>query len=199
MHFENGNARFFARRENRRFEFRHGVRRAHIDPDKAARFAHRIGFVFDLFDKARARRLGRHFDDIAVHVHFPAVIEAAQTAFFIASVEERGAAMRAEFIHHADTALRIAEGNEIFAQNAHAHGIAIGFGHFFRETGGQPIAAHHLAHGRIALDTAEQVVFMVGQHGASSSGSRFDTGACLVSFETDKTKHNDCQSKREDA
>ena len=53
---------FSRRREGRRLEFRHRLRRSHIGPDEAAPFARRIGLVLHLLGKAALRRLRRHLD-----------------------------------------------------------------------------------------------------------------------------------------
>ena len=67
--------------------------------------------------------------------------------------------------HQAHAPVGIAEGDEVLAQQPHPHGVAIGLRHLLDEAGGQPVATHHLAHGRIALDAAQQVIFFWGQHG----------------------------------
>ena len=76
--------------------------------------------------------------------------------------------MRAKLIENADATFRVAEDNEIFAKQANFQRIAIGLGHFFNQAGRQPMAAHDLAHRRIALDTAQEIIFLFREHGGSS-------------------------------
>ena len=54
------------------------------------------------------------------------MIDAAYAAFLVTAVEERGAAVRAEMVDDADTAVGRSESEEIFAQHAQAHRIAAG-------------------------------------------------------------------------
>ena len=70
-------------------------------------------------------RLARQVDAVAVGVEFPAVIDAAQAAFLVAAEEQRRAAMRAIRVDQADTPLRVAEGDQVLAEQAHAHRRAV--------------------------------------------------------------------------
>ena len=56
----------------------------HIGPNKTARLTRGVGFVLNPFRNEAGGRLGRHFHDVAVHVEFPAMIEATKTALLIA-------------------------------------------------------------------------------------------------------------------
>ena len=165
MDLGNGNARAGIGLEHGRLPLRHGFGRTHPDPDKARALAHGIGLVLDLFSKAGACRLGRHLDDIAVHVDLPAMIKAAQAAVLVAPEHQRRTAVRAHFIEHANAALCVAEDHEILAEQADFQGVAIGLRHFLAQAGRQPVMAHDLAHGRVMFDAAQQVVFLTCQHG----------------------------------
>ncbi len=140
--------------------------RTHIGPDEAAAFARRIGFLLALEFQPAAFGLAGLVQDVAFDVEFPAVIEAAQAALFIASEGERGAAVHAAFGEHAEPSLGIAEDDEVFAQHARADGRTIGRGDLFRQAGRQPMAAHDLAHRRSAFDAGEQIVVFPGDHDA---------------------------------
>ena len=70
--------------------------------------------------------------------------------------------MRAVFVEHAEPALRVAEHHEAFAQQFHPHRRAVRFGDLFGKACRDPVAAHDLAHRRVALDAAQQVVFLRG-------------------------------------
>ncbi len=73
-----------SRRKGWRLEFAHLGRRTHIGPHKTARLTRGVGFVLNPFRNEAGGRLGRHFHDVAVHVEFPAMIEATKTALLIA-------------------------------------------------------------------------------------------------------------------
>jgi hypothetical protein len=98
--------------------------------------------------------LRRHVDDVAVDVHLPAMIEAAQAAFFVAAERQRGATMRAMLVQDAHAPFGIAKGHQVFAQEAHAHRRAIALGDFLGQACGDPVTAHQLTHGRVTLDAA---------------------------------------------
>ena len=72
------------------------------------------------------RRQVGHLQAIAGGVELPAVIDAAQAALFIATEEQRGAAVRAAMIEDADAARAVAEGDQPFAKQHQAQRIAIG-------------------------------------------------------------------------
>ena len=117
------------RGERRRLELPHGLRRAQIGPDKAAGFPHRISLHLDLLHEAALRRLRRHLQDVTFDVHLPAMIEAAQSAFFVASQRQRGAPMRAIFVEHPEAAVAVAEHDQVFAEQPHLHRGAVRFRH----------------------------------------------------------------------
>ena len=64
-------------------KFGHRFFRAHVRPHEACPFPGRVGLVLDLLRHGARRGLGHDFEHVAVDVHLPAVIEAAQAAFFI--------------------------------------------------------------------------------------------------------------------
>ena len=167
-HFRRAHARVRRRRKSRRLEVAHLLRRPHIGPHEAARFARRIRFVLHAIEDEAVVRLRRHLDDVAVHVELPAVIEAAQAAVLVAGKEQRRPPVRAVFVEHADAALAVAKHHEILAQEAHLDRRAVGLGDLLRQAGRDPVAPHDLAHRRIAFDAAQQVVFLGGQHGGAS-------------------------------
>src|SRR5258708_37273602 len=83
---------------------------AHIDVDEAAPLRHLVSLRLDLFPEVLVCRQIGHIETIAGDVVFPAVINAAQAAFFVAAEEQRGAAMRAAVIEHADPPCAVAKG-----------------------------------------------------------------------------------------
>ena len=103
-------------------------------------------------------------EDVALHVELPAVIEAAQPAFFVAPERERRAAMQAVLAENAQAPLGVAEDDEVFAQHPGAHRRAIGFRDLLGKTGRQPMAAHDLAHRPVAFDAGQEIVVFLGDH-----------------------------------
>ena len=122
--------------------------------------------MLHFFNQATAKRLRGHVHHIASHIHLPAVVQATQTTVFVAPVDQRNFAMRTIFVHDTHTAFGIPENNQVFAQNSCLDGRAIWLRHFFNQTNGNPLSAHELPHGRIAFNTAQQVIFFWGYHGS---------------------------------
>ncbi|MPM35918.1 hypothetical protein SDC9_82512 [bioreactor metagenome] len=150
-----------------RLELRHLVLIAHEGPDQSTPFVDLVGLVLDLLCHMAGRRLRDHLHHGAFHVHLPAVIKAAQSAFLVASVDQGYTAMRAVLIHHTHATLGVAKHYQILAQYARAHRVAVRLTDFFAQTHGDPVLSHHAAHGGIAFHAAKQVVFFKGQHRSS--------------------------------
>ena len=129
--------------------------------------------MFDAIGDQAVGWLRRHLDDVAVNVELPAVIEAAQAAILVAREHQRGAPVRAVFVEHADATFAVAENNEVLTEQTNLDRRAVGLRDFLGQAGGDPVPAHDLAHRRIALDAAQQVVFLLRHHG----GVSFDPGA----------------------
>ena len=141
--------------------------RSHVDPDHPAAFERGIGRDRYFRFEQRVRRFRRHVDAVAVLVEFPAVVDAAQSALFVAAEEQRGAAMRTKRIDDADVAVRIAKRYQIFAQQTHAHRRAVGFGQLFGKQRREPVAAEQVPHRRARTDTGEAFVILLTQHSAA--------------------------------
>jgi hypothetical protein len=116
-------------------------------------------------EKRAVSRLRGHLQHIPFNVEFPAVIKASQAALLITPVEKRCAPMGAKLTQDANSPLRVAENDQLLAEQARSDRRSIGFD-FFGETGRNPMPPHELAHRGIPLDAAEQVV-LLGRHGAS--------------------------------
>ena len=95
-----------------------------------------------------AERLGlvHLLDAAAVDREFPAVIDAAQPAFFVAPEPQGSAAMRAIFVDKPDTAFAVAKSNEVLAEEAHPHRRTVGLLQFAGKQGRDPIEPHRAAH-----------------------------------------------------
>ncbi len=113
------------------------------------------------------RRLVQLIEAIAFDVEFPAVIDAAQAAFLVAPEIQRDAAVRTEFVEQPDAAVAVAEGDEVLAEQADADRRAVGLGDLPRQTGGDPIPPHRIAHRGAGADAGDQFVFLRWQHSLS--------------------------------
>ncbi len=167
QHLGDAHARVLGGCPRRRHELGHRVGGAEPAPHHAAPLAHRVGLVPDLVDQAAGRRLRHHLEHVAGDVHLPAVVQAAQAAFLVAAVDERGAPVRALLVEHADAAVAVAEHDEVLAEHARLDRRAVGLAHLLDQAHRQPVAPHQPAHRRVADDTAQQVVLLRGDHGAS--------------------------------
>jgi hypothetical protein len=104
----------------------------------------------------------------AVAVEFPAVIDAPEAAFFVATKEKIGTTVRAMGVQHANMTITIPEGDEFFAQNIDPYGWPVCFGQFFRQGDRLPKPPEIGAHGRIGVGLSQHVILFARKHGASS-------------------------------
>ncbi|MCY1165339.1 hypothetical protein D9M73_52450 [compost metagenome] len=151
-------------RPGRRLELGTGFRWTHVGPHKTTPLLRRISQVLDLLCHAAGCRLRHHLHYIAVHVHLPAVVKATQAAVLIAAKHQRHTPVRAVFVHHAHAAIGVAKHNQVFAEHLRLDGRAVRLADFFNQAYRRPVAAHQLAHGRLAFHAAQQFIFFVGQH-----------------------------------
>ena len=91
------------------------LRWPHISPNDSALLESWIGADFHFRLKCRSGRLRRHVDTVAILVEFPAVIDTAQSAFFIAREKKRRTAVRTIGLDETHMSFGIAEGDEVFA------------------------------------------------------------------------------------
>ena len=101
------------------------LRRPHVDPHHVAPLDRWVGLQLDPLAHSRFLGLRGQVHALAVHVVFPAVVGAAQAALLVPAEPQRHAAVRAEFVDHADAPLTIAESYEFLAHDLHAHGRAV--------------------------------------------------------------------------
>ena len=143
--------------------------RSHVSPHHTG-FVHRwIGDGFDLGPKIGFGGLVGHVDALTGRIEFPTVIDAAHARFFVASEEKRGTAMRAVCGQQANRAVGVAERNQVFAEQPHAHGIAVRVRQLRRQQGGHPVAPHDIAHRRPGANSGDQFVVFSFQHGYGRS------------------------------
>ncbi len=100
----------------------------------------------------------------AVIAEFPAVIDAADAAILDPAQRERGAAMHAELVEHANLALAVAEHDEILAEQALGQRRAAGRGQAVGRADRQPETAEQRAHRRAGPDPAQAVVLFARHH-----------------------------------
>ena len=122
-------------------------------------FDARIRGNSDLFVEFTSGRFVRDIHAAAVHVKLPAVIKAAQAVFLVASEKQRRAAMGADVVNEADPALRVAEGDEVFAQQTYAERGTVLLGQVRGLQDGNPVLPHEAAHRRSGADAGEELVF----------------------------------------
>src|SRR5215471_10967342 len=123
----------FLPRQQRRFDLweRRGLLGGtHVYPDDAGAFGHLVRLGPHLLLEILVRRNARHVDAAARNVELPAVIDAAQAILFIASEEQRSAAMWAAMVHHADPARTVAKADQLLAEQHQLEWWSIG--HQFR-------------------------------------------------------------------
>ena len=84
-------------------------------------------------------------------------------AFLVASEEQRGAAVRAAMVHHADPARAVAKRDQLLAEQHQAdrRAVALEFGGL---RCGNPVLPHQLAHHRSGADLREFLSFRRGCH-----------------------------------
>ena len=96
-------------------------------------------------------------------VELPAVVDAANAVFFVAAEEDRGATMGAGFGDEPGTAAGVPEGDEVFAEQADAHGLAVRLQLPGVEEG-KPVGAHDGAHLGAWADATHDLVVCCAEH-----------------------------------
>ena len=100
----------------------------------------------------------------AADLELPAVIDATDSAFFVASERERGATVGAGGIDYADASVGVAKGDEILIEKSDPSGGTIGFADLFGQARRHPVSPKHLAGGRFTADAREATVILGTQH-----------------------------------
>ena len=88
--------------------------------------------------------------------------------------------MRTVFADHPQPTVAVAERDQVFAEQADAHRIAIAFRDFLGQARRQPVAAHDLSHRGIAFHPAQQVIVFRRQHPRSSLTVRLSKADMIV-------------------
>ena len=149
------------------FEMGEGRRlgaRAHVRPDHARLLPAWVAGRPDLLLEGTLGRLVRHVDAAARDVVLPAVVDAAQAALLVPPEVERRAAVPAALRQQAHPSERVAEDDQVLAEEADAHGVAVRLGQLPGQHDGDPVAAHQVAHRRPRRDVGQQCVLFHAQH-----------------------------------
>ena len=106
----------------------------------------------------------RHLEAASARVELPAMVDAAQSAFFVAPEEQRGPAVRAVRPQQPDPAGAVAKRDQVLAQRAHAQRRAVRLGQLGAQQHRLPILAHQVAHRRARADAGQKLVVFPAQH-----------------------------------
>src|SRR3546814_17284004 len=137
---------------------RRSLRRvSQVDPDQATRLADRIGARAKPVFKPRVGNV-RSLEHGTVDGEFPAMIDAADSAFLYPAEQQRCAAVAAMFGERSKGALGVAEHDEAFADNFDRKRDPIGLGQTGREHTRKQIMAEPLAHRPRGTDQADKLV-----------------------------------------
>ena len=120
--------------------------------------------MHDFFRQHGVVRFAGAVYDVAFDVDFPAVVETAQAAFLVAAERERRAPVRAVLVEHAEAAGGVAKRHQVLTQQPHAYRRTVALGDLLGQARRYPVAPHQLAHRRIALYPAKQLVVFDAQH-----------------------------------
>ena len=97
--------------------------RSEVGPHDATAFASRVGGGFTLFLKSDSAGSLGISDARAVDGEFPAVVDAPQAAFFVATKEQGRAPMRAVVLDQADLPAGVAKCDELLAEDQDAERV----------------------------------------------------------------------------
>src|SRR2546428_2998447 len=143
---------------------RRRLARPHVGPDDVVALDARVRGRVDLRLEVALLRFAGHVDAVAFAAVLPAVVDAAQAFFLVATEEERGAAVRTMVLDEPDLAGRDAKGDQVLAHEPDADGRTVPLRQLARHEGGHPVLAQHRAHRRAGSDATEQLVVFPGKH-----------------------------------
>ena len=117
-----------------------------------------------LLHEAAARNVRGHVDAVAVDVILPAVVDAHDAAFLVDAEEEGRAPVGATLANQPNSAVGVAEGDEVLSQQPDAHGRAVILGHLFLQEEGVPVAPEKVSHRGAAVSSRKEFRFYSRQH-----------------------------------
>ncbi len=107
-----------------------------------------------------ARLHVRHINALAGSIELPAVIDTAQTAFFIASEVEVGPPMGAARLDKPDPSIRLPEQQEILAHVADTFRPFVDLCDFLRQRNGLPEPPEQIAHRRARAGACQKLIVL---------------------------------------
>ena len=137
---------------------------AHIGPHHPTGDACGIGLYAHGVGQLGILGLRGRIHALAAHVELPAVKQAAQAAIAVDAKRQRRAAVGAMLVQQTDSAFAIAEGDQIFTQQADANGLSVVLRQLAFKQSGHPIAAQNLAHRGAGAGVGEEFVVFAGKH-----------------------------------
>ena len=138
---------------------------AEVRPEHVAALDQGVGLQLHVFAEVARLRLARHLDGLAGDVVLPAVIRAAQAALLVPAEPERDAAVRAELVDQAVTALGVPEREEPLREDLDPHRRTVVLWKLLRQQHGLPVATEELPHRRPRTRLGQQFVDLGAQHG----------------------------------
>ena len=139
--------------------------RPHIRPDHLGEFTRRVSLDAHL---ALIRGIGwhvRHLDAVTVEIEFPAVVDAANCAIFVAAEKQIRSAVRTGRLHQTDTPVAGAESDQVFVHHLDANWRAILLRQFTRQSDRLPEVAEVAAHRGVRAGARQEFVVFTAQHG----------------------------------
>src|SRR5205823_291903 len=137
--------------------------------------------------EVRLRRLVLHIYAGARRGELPAVIHAAESALFVATEEQRGAAVRTIVLQQADFTVGIPKRDQILTQQAHPLRRSVGL-NLPAEQERNPVQPQQIAHGCTTPDAGDELVVGGTQHAqatwCTSAISRCSRADCSIAIHT---------------
>src|SRR5712671_975792 len=124
----------------------------HIGEDQPIAFGNRVPGLAHLVPELAAIGFAGLLKATALSIELPAVIAAADAVLLDLAIIERGAAVAAAGVQQADTAMPVAEQDEVFAERANFSGDVGGVGH---KTDRVPVTPEQFPHRRAAPDLGQ--------------------------------------------
>lgn len=136
---------------------------AHVREDDPALFQAGVSLVADVILETAAGGFCGGLEAPAVHVVEPAVVHAAEAAVLDPSVAQVCGSMRAVQIEQADSPVRIAEHDQVFAEQPQRDRRPARW-EFLTERGWLPVASEQLATGSPRASLGQQVILFLREH-----------------------------------
>lgn len=137
--------------------------RPEIGEDEPAELLHLVGGGPDPVLEVRIGGLTRLVEALTARVEEPAVVAAAQALLLGAAEGQRGTPVRAPLLQQPETSLRVAEEDEVLAEQAPLDRDPT---HHVVRGDGPPVTTEQLTHRRARPHASQQFVLLMAQHAA---------------------------------